>query len=73
MALQLTNIVRDVPVDLVNGRIYLPQEAMEKFGVDPRSLLTFKYSTAFYNLAADIAARARGPRRSPVGRRPCPA
>ena len=59
-ALQLTNILRDVGNDAERGRIYLPQKAMEKFGVDPRSLLAFKYSAAFYNLAADIAARARG-------------
>jgi len=59
-ALQLTNILRDVGNDAERGRIYLPQKAMEQFGVDPRSLLAFKYSTAFHNLAADIAVRARG-------------
>ena len=59
-ALQLTNILRDVGNDAERGRIYLPQKAMEQFGVDPRSLLAFKYSTAFYNLAADIAVRALG-------------
>lgn len=59
-ALQLTNILRDVGNDAERGRIYLPQEAMEKFGVDPRSLLSLKYSTAFHNLAANIAIRARG-------------
>ena len=59
-ALQLTNILRDVGNDAERGRIYLPQEAMEKFGVDPRSLLSLKYSTAFHNLAANIAMRARG-------------
>lgn len=59
-ALQLTNILRDVGNDAERGRIYLPQEAMEKFGVDPRSLMAFSYSAAFHNLAADIAVRARG-------------
>ena len=58
-ALQLTNILRDVGNDAERGRIYLPQEAMEKFGVDPRSLMAFNYSSAFHNLAADIAMRAR--------------
>ena len=38
VALQLTNIVRDVPVDLVNGRIYLPQEDMSQFGVSECNL-----------------------------------
>ncbi len=38
VALQLTNIVRDVPVDLANGRIYLPQEDLDRFGVSERNL-----------------------------------
>jgi phytoene synthase len=59
-ALQLTNILRDVGNDAGRGRIYLPVAEMEKFGVDPQSLLDLKYSTAFHNLAADTAVRARG-------------
>lgn len=59
-ALQLTNILRDVGSDADRGRIYLPQKAMEEYGVDPRSLLTHKYSVAFHNLAVEIALRARG-------------
>jgi phytoene synthase len=58
-ALQLTNILRDVANDAQRGRIYLPREAMEKYGVDPESLLALKYSAAFHNLAADLAMRAR--------------
>jgi phytoene synthase len=33
IALQLTNIIRDVAVDLRRGRIYLPAEDLERFGV----------------------------------------
>jgi phytoene synthase len=33
IALQLTNIIRDVAVDLRRGRIYLPVEDLERFGV----------------------------------------
>jgi len=33
MALQLTNIVRDVGTDLRRGRIYLPMEDLRRFGV----------------------------------------
>ena len=40
------------------GRIYLPQEAMEKFGVELRLILN-EYSTAFHNLAAEMPC-ARG-------------
>ena len=58
-SLQYTNILRDIGNDAERGRIYLPQEAMEKFGVEPRSILTGKYSTAFHNLAAEMAVRAR--------------
>lgn len=33
LAFQLTNIIRDVKEDAAMGRIYLPQEDLEKFGV----------------------------------------
>lgn len=33
VALQLTNILRDVREDLQNGRVYLPQEDLQRFGV----------------------------------------
>jgi 15-cis-phytoene synthase len=33
VALQLTNILRDVREDAENGRIYLPQEDLDRFGV----------------------------------------
>ncbi|MBC8324270.1 MAG: presqualene diphosphate synthase HpnD [Verrucomicrobia subdivision 3 bacterium] len=58
-ALQLTNILRDVGNDAARGRIYLPVSDMEKYGVDPQSLLDLKYSAAFHNLAAATAVRAR--------------
>ena len=32
IALQLTNILRDIREDLVNGRVYLPAEDLERFG-----------------------------------------
>ncbi|MCW0215106.1 MAG: squalene/phytoene synthase family protein [Pseudonocardia sp.] len=36
IALQQTNILRDIREDLVNGRIYLPTEELERFGVEIR-------------------------------------
>lgn len=33
VALQLTNILRDVPGDLARGRVYLPQEDLRRYGV----------------------------------------
>jgi 15-cis-phytoene synthase len=38
MALQLTNIVRDVGTDLRRGRIYLPMEDLRRFGVAEKDL-----------------------------------
>ena len=35
-AFQLTNFLRDVAEDLDRGRVYLPQEDLERFGADPR-------------------------------------
>jgi phytoene synthase len=32
IALQLTNILRDVPEDLARGRMYIPQEELRRFG-----------------------------------------
>jgi phytoene synthase len=34
-AFQLTNFLRDVDEDLDRGRVYLPQEDLERFGADP--------------------------------------
>lgn len=33
IALQQTNILRDIREDLLNGRVYLPQEDLDRFGV----------------------------------------
>jgi phytoene synthase len=38
VALQLTNILRDIREDYQNGRIYLPAEDLAKFDVDPACL-----------------------------------
>jgi len=38
LAFQLTNILRDVRGDFEMGRVYLPQEDMERFGVKPGDL-----------------------------------
>ncbi len=38
IAFQLTNILRDLPEDLRIGRIYLPQQDLEQFGVTEKEL-----------------------------------
>jgi phytoene synthase len=39
LAFQLTNFIRDIGEDLDRGRIYLPQESLHMFGVEPTQLL----------------------------------
>lgn len=39
LALQMTNILRDVREDAGMGRVYLPQEDLQRFGVSERDLL----------------------------------
>lgn len=38
LAFQLTNFIRDVAEDLDRGRIYLPQQDLDRFGVSPADL-----------------------------------
>jgi phytoene synthase len=40
VAMQLTNILRDVGEDVHRGRCYLPEEDLEMFGLTPRDVLT---------------------------------
>ena len=47
IALQLTNILRDVREDAERGRIYLPQEDLRTFGIGEDDVLQRRYTTAF--------------------------
>jgi phytoene synthase len=58
MALQLTNILRDVRTDADRGRIYLPETELKRFRVTPEELLRGGYSTRFVELASSVAERA---------------
>jgi phytoene synthase len=58
VALQLTNILRDIREDLERGRIYLPAEEMARFGVDEGALREGRRSTAVLDLLRFEAARA---------------
>ncbi len=81
IAMQLTNILRDIREDLARDRIYLPQEELERFGYSEAELRGGIINDSFRELMAFEVARARGyfararrllaylPRRS----RPCPA
>jgi phytoene synthase len=60
LALQLTNILRDVHVDAGRGRIYLPLESLRRHGVSEREILEGRYSCGYSSLAAEVAGVARG-------------
>jgi phytoene synthase len=59
IAMQLTNILRDVAEDAVLGRIYLPREELRAFGVCPDSLLHGHATGRFPELIAFQIDRAR--------------
>ncbi|MGH9326706.1 MAG: phytoene/squalene synthase family protein [Terriglobia bacterium] len=59
-ALQMVNIVRDVQTDAQRRRIYLPQEDMDRFSVDPGGLAGGCYNEQFVNLMRFECERARG-------------
>lgn len=59
LALQLTNIVRDVGDDLRRGRVYLPQEDLNRFGVADADLLEGRVTPAVGRLLAFECRRAR--------------
>ena len=59
MAFQLTNILRDVGEDARRGRIYLPREDLQHFGVREQDVLQGRETPQFYQLMAYEAARAR--------------
>ncbi|MFA7362093.1 MAG: squalene/phytoene synthase family protein, partial [Candidatus Kapaibacterium sp.] len=50
VALQLTNILRDVKKDAVNNRIYLPLEDLRKYGYSEHDLLNSVYNANFIKL-----------------------
>jgi len=58
-ALQLTNIIRDVGEDAMRGRIYLPVNELQQFGVTAQDILNRKYSDRFTALMGFQAQRAQ--------------
>ncbi|RMG27886.1 MAG: squalene synthase HpnD [Gammaproteobacteria bacterium] len=50
IAFQLTNILRDVREDAQRGRIYLPREDLQRFGVSPASVLSLQQTEALARL-----------------------
>ncbi|HEX8952313.1 MAG TPA: presqualene diphosphate synthase HpnD [Polyangia bacterium] len=59
IALQLTNILRDVAEDAQRGRIYLPADELRAFGVSEAELVSGTRSPAFLKMMQFQASRAR--------------
>lgn len=59
IALQLTNILRDLQEDSDRGRVYLPSDELETFGYTPEELRRSQDTRAFRRLMAFQASRAR--------------
>lgn len=59
LALQLTNIIRDVKEDAERGRIYLPLEDLQRFHYPEEDLLQQRYTDAFVALMQFQAQRAQ--------------
>jgi squalene synthase HpnD len=58
-ALQLTNILRDLAEDAARGRLYLPRELLDKYGIGPRDPAAVLAHPALPDLCAELAAMAR--------------
>ena len=59
IAMQLVNILRDVQSDAQRGRIYLPREDLDQFGVRPGELLSGVCNDPFIELMQLESDRAR--------------
>jgi phytoene synthase len=59
IALQLTNILRDIQEDAARGRVYLPQEELARFGYTEEELFAGRATPVFRRLLAVQIERAR--------------
>ncbi|MFH1457986.1 MAG: phytoene/squalene synthase family protein [Candidatus Omnitrophota bacterium] len=59
VAMQLTNIIRDIKEDLLRGRVYLPQEEMNRFGVTEEQLSSNRWDENLRSLLKFQINRAR--------------
>lgn len=59
IAMQLTNILRDIKEDAAMNRIYLPQEDLRRFNVSERQIFDGEINSDFIELVKFQIARAR--------------
>ena len=58
IALQLTNIIRDLGEDARRGRIYIPLDELKKLGVSEEEIISLKNSDKIKNLVKNQVDRA---------------
>lgn len=58
-AFQLTNILRDVREDARRGRLYLPQEELQRFTVREQDILSYQQTSQVQALLQSVLERAR--------------
>jgi len=58
LALQYTNILRDVAEDAVRGRVYLPKDLLARHGLTAADVLDQVYDQRFVDAAGEFAALA---------------
>ncbi|KAK8595867.1 hypothetical protein V6N12_064376 [Hibiscus sabdariffa] len=56
---QLTNILRDVGEDASRGRVYLPQDELEQFGLSDKDVFSRKVTNAWREFMKEQIVRAR--------------
>jgi farnesyl-diphosphate farnesyltransferase len=59
-ALQLVNVIRDAPADLLQGRCYVPRELLARFGLEPPSLRDPAARRAARPVVDELRQRALG-------------
>jgi phytoene synthase len=59
IALQMTNILRDIGKDAKTGRIYLPQEDLIKFNYTEQEIMSLVYNNNFRDLMIYESSRAK--------------
>ncbi|MED0657178.1 phytoene/squalene synthase family protein [Anoxybacillus ayderensis] len=57
-AMQLTNILRDVGEDMMRGRVYLPREWLNMYGVNEQQIAFGQVTSSFIDLWEHIAQEA---------------
>lgn len=60
LALQYTNILRDIGEDAARGRVYLPLDLLARHGLCERDMLECRYDARFLAMAQEFADIAEG-------------